>query len=381
MNKLAIEGGKPVSGEIIPLANPVFSEEEIDEVVQVLRSGQVRQGTKVEEFEQRFAHKVGSKYAYAASSGTAALHLAYLSVLKPGDEVIVPSFTFIATASAIIYANAKPVFADIESETFTVDPEDVERKITSKTKAIVPVHLFGNAADMKVLQQIASEHNLLLINDAAQAHRTMYDGKDIGSFDDLNCYSFYPTKNMTTGEGGMVTTNNNDLWAKGKLLRSHGQSSKYYHTILGLNYRMTDMAAVIGLKQLDKLDENTEKRRRNADFMSKELAKIDGIQIPVLKDNIKHSFHQYSILLDLNKFKCTRDEFVRALNAENIGCAVHYPVPLTRQPVFEDIGISCPVSEDISQRIFSLPVHPRLNKESLVKIIAGVEKVASHYAR
>lgn len=381
MNELALEGGKPVSGEVIPLAKPVFSEEEIDEVVKVLRSGQVRQGAKVEEFERRFAHKVGSKYAYAASSGTAALHLAYLSVLKPGDEVIVPSFTFIATASAIVYANAKPVFTDIESETFTLDPVDIEHKITSKTRAVAPVHLFGNAADMKALQQIASLHNLILISDAAQAHGTVYNGKDVGSFDDLNCYSFYPTKNMTTGEGGMVTTNNKGLWEKGKLLRSHGQSSKYYHTILGLNYRMTDIAAAIGIKQLEKLDENIDERRRNAAFLSEELNKIDGIQVPVIRDNVKHSFHQYSVLLDLNKFKCTRDEFVRALSAENIGCAVHYPVPLTKQPVFKDTVITCSVSEDTSQRIFSLPVHPRLKKESLVKIIAGVEKVASHYAR
>jgi dTDP-4-amino-4,6-dideoxygalactose transaminase len=234
---------------------------------------------------------------------------------------------------------------------------------------------------MEMLQQLASEYNLMLINDAAQAHGTIYHGKNVGSLDDLNCYSFYPTKNMTTGEGGMVTTNSLELYEKGKLLRSHGQSSKYYHTILGLNYRMTDIAAVIGIKQLGKLDENIDERRRNAEFLSKELGKIDGIHVPVNKDNIKHSFHQYSVLLDLNKFKHTRDEFIMALGAENIGCAVHYPIPLTKQPAFKDIAVSCPVSEDISQRIFSLPVHPRLKKKSLIKVVVGVKKVASHYAR
>jgi len=381
MSRLALHEGRPVSGQMIPIAKPVFSEEETDEVVKVLRSGQVRQGAKVKEFEERFAQKVGSQYAFAVSSGTAALHVAYLSALKPGDEVIVPAFTFIATASAVVFANAKPVFADIDGESLTIDPEDVRRKITSQTKAIAPVHLFGHAASMKALQQIASEYNLFLINDAAQAHGTMFDGKDIGCFDDLNCYSFYPTKNMTTGEGGMVTTNNRDLWEKGKLLRSHGQSSKYYHTILGLNYRMTDMAAVIGIKQLGRLDENIEKRRGNAEFLSRELGKIDGIRVPVTKDNVKHSFHQYSILLDLARLNCTRDDFVKALGAENIGAAVHYPVPLTRQPVFRDYANSCPVSEDISRRILSLPVHPYLSKQDLAKVVAGVRKVATYHAR
>ena len=381
MSRLGSETGKLVSENLIPIAAPVFSEEEIEEVVKVLRSGQVRQGTKVEEFEQNFCQEVGCKYAYAVSSGTAALHTAYLSVLNQGDEVIVPNLTFIATASTVVFASGRPVFADIDKETFTIDPEDVERKITPKTKAIAPVHLFGNAADMKALGEIASHYGLLLISDAAQAHKTMLDGKDIGTFDDLNCYSFYPTKNMTTGEGGMVMTNNRELWERGELIRSHGQSSKYYHTILGLNYRMTEIAAVIGIKQLEKLEKNIEERRKNAEFLTRELEEIEGIQAPIIRNGVRHSFHQYSILLDLSRFKCSRDEFVEALNIENIGCAVHYPIPLTKQPVFQDSTNHCPVSEDVATRIFSLPVHPALNQDDLEKIMAGMKKVAKCYNR
>lgn len=374
MDKLAVE-------KTIPIANPVFSEDEIEEVIKVLRSGKVRQGQKVKEFEKKFAKKVGSKYAYAVSSGTAALHIAYLSVLKPGDEVIVPAFTHISTASMVVFTNAKPVFADIDKETFTIDPEDVERKITPKTRAIAPVHLFGNAAHMKALKEIASKYNLFLINDAAQAHGTEINGKNVGSFDDLNCYSFYPTKNMTTGEGGMVTTNNEELYEKGKLLRSHGQSRKYYHTTLGLNYRMTEVAAAIGIKQLKKLDKNIEKRRKNAEFLSRKLEEIDGIHVPVIGNGVRNSFHQYPILLDLSRFKYTRDEFVRLLNAQNIGCAVHYPRPLTKQPVFREFADQCPVAEDVSQRILSLPVHPHLTKEDVEKVVRGIKKVVACYVR
>ena len=381
MDRLALEGGSPVSGKMIPIASPVFSEEEINEVVRVLRSGRVRQGVEVEKFEERFAEKAGSKYAYAVSSGTAALHIAYLSILNEEDEVIVPAFTFIATASAAIFARAIPVFVDIDRETLTIDPEDVKRKITPKTKAIAPVHLFGNAADMNALQRIAAEHNLFLVSDAAQAHGTMLNGHDVGSFDDLNCYSFYPTKNMTTGEGGMVTTNDRELYEKGKLLRSHGQSAKYYHTILGLNYRMTDMAAVIGIKQLEKLGEGIRQRRKNAEFLTRELSKVEGIQLPAIRNNVEHSFHQYSILLDPSKFKCTRDEFIQALKAENIDCAVHYPLPLTKQPVFKEFAQRCPVAEDDSERILSLPVHPYLSEEDLIKVVAGVKKVAGSYSK
>ncbi len=366
---------------MIPIAKPMFTDKEIRDVISVLRSGYLRQGPKTEEFEKGFCKRVGSKYAYAVNSGTAALHVSYLSVLKPGDEVIAPAFTFIATASTVVYSNAKPIFADIGEETFTIDPKDVNEKISSKTKAIVPVHLFGHAADMKRLGEIAEDHDLYLVNDAAQAHGTRIDGKDVGGLDDLNCYSFYPSKNMTTGEGGMVTTNDRRFYLKGRLIRSHGQESKYYHTIFGLNYRMTEIAAVIGLNQLEKLDAFLEKRKRNAKTLTEALKKIEGIRPPIIKSNVDHSFNVYSVLMDLSQFKCTRDEFVKALQAENIECRVHYPTPLTKQPVFrENFKVDkCPVAESVSERIFSLPVHPHLSKTELEKIVEAVELVASYY--
>ena len=379
MSKLALHGGSPVSDRPIPIACPVFSTDEIEAAAAVLRSGAVRQGPWVERFEQEFARTVGSRHACAVSSGTAALHVAYLATLQPGDEIIVPAFTFIATAAAAAFAGARPIFADIDPLTFTVDPEDVERKLTPRTRAIAPVHLFGNAADMGAIVRIASARRLFIIGDLAQSHLTKIDGKDVGSFDHLNCYSFYPTKNMTTTEGGMITTNDDELCEKMKLLRSHGQAGKYYHTMLGLNYRMTDVAAAIGVLQLEKLPANTRKRQRNAAFLSEHLKDIEGIQVPVVREGVEHTFHQYSILLERGRFSCSRDEFAAALRAENIECAVHYPVPLTRQPVFREAAGSCPVAEEISERVLSLPVHPHLDMADLERVVEGVRKVASYY--
>jgi len=207
MEELAINGGRPASETLIPVARPMISEEAVREVAEVMRSGQLRQGPKTQEFELRFRERTGARYAYAVSSGTAALHTVYLSTLAPGDEVIVPDFSFFATASTVLYAGGRPVFADIDPETFLIDPEDVKEKITPRTRAISPVHLFGNAADMEALSDLAEDRGLLLVHDSAQAHGTEVGGRDIGSFDDANCFSFYPTKSMTTGEGGMVTTN------------------------------------------------------------------------------------------------------------------------------------------------------------------------------
>ncbi|MCD6263323.1 DegT/DnrJ/EryC1/StrS family aminotransferase [Candidatus Bathyarchaeota archaeon] len=383
MDKLAIEGGGPVSATPIPIARPVFSERTMREVVEVLRSGYLRQGPRTEEFEERFREKVGARYAYAVNSGTAALHVAYLSILKPGDEVIVPAFTFIATASMVVFSFGRPILADIDGETLTIDPEDVKEKITSRTRAIAPVHLFGNAADMRALEEIAEDHDLYLVNDAAQAHGTQVDGRDVGSLDHLNCYSFYPTKSMTTGEGGMVTTNDPELYRLGCLIRSHGEEEKYRHTLLGFNYRMTEIQAVIGLNQLSRLDEFLEKRRKNAEILTRGLREIPGLRPQRIGRGVEPSYSYYSVLMDLEEFKCSRDEFVEALRAENIGCGVHYPVPLNRQPGLKPFcgDVSCPVSEDVSRRIFSLPVHPGLSEEDLRKILEAVDKVSRHYQR
>jgi perosamine synthetase len=381
MDQLAILGGKPVSDKKIPLAKPVFSQKDADDVAKVLRSGYVRMGPYTKEFEEKFAERVGAKYAYAVSNGTAALHVAYLSTLRPGDEVIAPAFTFIATVSTVFFSNAKPVFADIDPETYLIDPEDVKEKINSQTKAIAPVHLFGNAADMDALAEIAEDHKLLLINDCAQAHGTEYGGRDLGSWRHLNCYSFYPTKTMTTGEGGIVTTNDPELYRLGTLIRNHGDDGRYHHVMLGLNYRMTDIMAVIGLNQLENLDGYLRKRRYIGEKLRRGIEKIDCVSPQKITPKTNPSYSYFSATLDLEKLKCTRDEFLKALQAENIDCGVHYPTPLTRQPAILDLmkPDRCPVSEDVANRIFSLPMHPYLSDDDLDAILTGVKKVTTHY--
>jgi len=381
MDQLAILGGKPVSDKKIPLAKPVFSQKDADDVAKVLRSGHVRMGPYTKEFEEKFAERVGANYAYAVSNGTAALHVAYLSTLKPGDEVIAPAFTFIATVSTVFYSNAKPVFADIDPETYLIDPEDVKEKITSRTRAIAPVHLFGNAADMDALTEIAEDHKLLLINDCAQAHGTEYGDRDLGSWRHLNCYSFYPTKTMTTGEGGIVTTNDPELYRLGTLIRNHGDDGRYHHVMLGLNYRMTDIMAVIGLNQLWNLDDYLKKRRHNGERLRKGVEKIDGVLPQKITPRTNHSYSYFSVTLNLEEMKCTRDEFILALQAENIECGVHYPTPLTKQPAILNLlgPEKCPVSEELSNRILSLPMHPYLTEDDIETVISAVEKVTTHY--
>ncbi len=377
--RLAAEGGEPVSKHFIPITQVALDEDEIAEVVAVLRSGRLREGPVCREFEERFAAHVGARYALSVSSGTAALHIAYAALLEPGDEVLVPAFTFIATASMVVMVGARPVFCDVDPRTFTLDVEDARRRITPRTRAIAPVHLFGNPCDVDAIRALADEHGLKIIWDAAQAHGARYGGQDVGGFDDVVCYSFYPSKNMTTAEGGMITTNDKALYEKCKLLRSHGQAGKYYHTLLGFNYRLTDVMAALGIKQLEKLDNWVQQRRANARYLTERLAGISGIQTPVEQPKGESSFNLYSILLDLNQFRCDRDEFVRLLSAENIGAAVHYPRALHQQPAFVEIAndTSLPVSEDLSRRILSLPVHPALDRAKLDLVVAAVYKVAT----
>lgn len=357
-------------GVKIPIAKVKIGNEEINAVVEVLRSGKLIQGEKVKKFEELFAQKVGAKYAVAVSSGTTALHIAYLALINPGDEILVPSFSHISTASMVCFAGGKPVFCDIDPKTFTIDLEEIKRKITPKTKAIAPVHLFGNACEIDEILKIAKEYNLKVIWDAAQAHGTKYKGKDIGSFDDVVCYSFYPTKNMITGEGGMLTTNDPELDRKFRLIRSQGQEKKYYHTMIGTNYRMTEIEAAIGIEQLKKLDNMLQKRRKNAEFLTKELSSIKVIKTPVVKSYVFHSYHQYSIVLE---DKIERDKFAQFLKEKGIGVGIHYPRPLHKQPVFNS-SESLPTCEYLSKRILSLPVHPYLTKEELGDIVTIVKE-------
>lgn len=365
----------------VPIAGVQLTDPEIAAVVRVLRSGHLVAGAAVRSFEEQFARQVGADYAVAVSSGTAALHIAYLALLNPGNEVLVPGFTHISTASMVYFASGRAVLCDVDRRTFTLSLEDATRKLTPKTAAIAPVHLFGNACDVDGVRKLSQLHNLKIIWDAAQAHGTRHWGKDVGGFADLVTYSFYPTKNMTTGEGGMIVTSNKELYQRCKLLRGHGQTKKYYHESLGLNYRMTEIGAALGLEQLKKLAGSTHKRRRNAERLSERLGKVDGITIPFVPEGVDHSFHQYSILLDLDRFRGSRDEFVAALEAEGVEAAVHYPRTLNQQPPFATGDLCLRNCEWLTQRIMSLPVHPLLADEDIDKVAAAVCKVAAQMRR
>lgn len=375
--KLQVQNDKLTVRKEIPLFSLRLTDEEISRVVEVLQSGKLREGPVCRAFEEKFASLVGANFAISVSSGTAALHVAYAAALSPGDEVLVPSFTFIATASMVSMVGAKPVFCDVDPNTFTLDPDDAAKRITPRTKAIAPVHLFGNPCNIEKIINLAQKYNLKIIWDAAQAHGAKYQKQDIGSFDDLVCYSFYPSKNMTTGEGGMITTNDQSLYQKCKLLRSHGQSGKYYHTLLGFNYRLTDFMAALGIEQLKNLLENVRRRRENARYLSEQCSDISIFQLPKEQPEGESSYNLYSILLNLNKMNVSRDKFLELLKEERITAQVHYPRPLHKQPVFEKdaADISLPISEDLSQRIFSLPVHPLLTQEDLEFIVKGMKKV------
>lgn len=381
MEELAIFGGTPASDRWIPVASPSFSEKTKTDVCRVLESGMLRQGEYTRIFEERFRELVGSRYAYAVSSGTAALHSSYMSTLHPRDEVIVPAFTFFSTVSTIMLCQGKPVFTDIDPDTLLLDLEDVKEKITDKTRAITTVHLFGNAVDMTSLAELGEDHDLFILSDCAQAQGTKYGNRDVGSFDDLNCFSFYPSKIMTTGEGGIVTTNSPDLYDRGLLIRSHGEDERYHHMTLGLNYRMTEIEAAIGLNQLDALELTLSKRRRTGRILRNGIKSINAVKAQRFNDEVEPSYCYFSVILDLDVLACTRDEFVCALKAENIDSAVHYPFPVTYQPVIKSLmkPEPCPVADNISKRVLSLPIHPNLSEEDLSAIIKGVAKVSEYY--
>ena len=359
----------------VSLWGPSITEGDVEEVTRVLRSGRLREGPQCRKFEEEFASKVGSKFAVSLSSGTAALQVAYLVLLKPGDEVLVPSFTFIATASMVALSGATPVFCDVDAKTFTLDLGDAEKRITPHTRAIAPVHLFGNCCDIPGVRAMAGRNNLRIVWDAAQAHGARSAGADVGSFGDLACYSFYPSKNMTTGEGGMITTSDPEIYEKCARMRDHGQTGPNLHTSLGFNYRMTDMQAALGLSQLKRLDSLVGRRRENAGFLDEGLREVEGITPPHVPDGVEHSYNQYSILLAGEQGKERREEFRDQLRERGIETAVYYSRPLHLQPVFaERPQPNLPVSEDLSDRIVSLPVHPGLRAEDLRRITGAVRE-------
>ena len=365
-----------VSNIKVPIAKPVIGDEEIENVVEVLKSGMIAQGPKVEEFEEKFAEWVGADYGIAVNSGTAALHVALLSCdIGEGDEVITTPFTFIASGNSILYTGAKPVFADIDLKTYTIDPNSIENLISENTKAILPVQLYGQSANMDKINEIAEKYGLTVIEDAAQAHGATCNGEKVGSLGDMSCFSFYPTKNMTTSEGGIITTNDDELAENAKVFRAHGASIRYHHDEIGYNFRMTDISAAIGLAQLDKIDGFNDKRIENAAYLNAGLKNVDGIITPYCAYGSKHVYHQYTIRVE----KGDRDDWVDIINDCGVGTGIHYPIPLYNQPIYRKLGLSgnCPNAELVADNVISLPVHPSHTKEDLDFVIEAV-KTASN---
>jgi perosamine synthetase len=370
---------------MISIARPLFGLEEEASIQRVLASGQLAQGENVAAFERRFAEVCQVREAVAVSSGTAALHLALLGHgVGPGDEVITTAFTFAATANAILLAGAAPIFVDIEPDTYNINVALVEAAITPRTKAILPVHLYGHPCDMRRLVPLAAARGLAIIEDACQAHAATIDGKSVGSFG-TGCFSFYATKNITTGEGGMVTTNDPEHAERVRLLRSHGQKERYYHVALGYNLRMTEMQGALGLVQLEKLERFTEQRIANAAFLTERLR--GSVQTPVTRQGYRHVYHQYTIRVPGN-----RDVWATHLRDRGVGTAVHYPLAIHQQPYYRERpdtfqcvdalaamngGRSAgdarlPVTENAVRQVLSLPVHPALSMEDLSTIVREV---------
>ncbi len=363
---------------MIPVARPFLGDEEIEAVVAVLRSGNLVQGRLVEQFERQFCELIGARHAVAVSSGTAALHVALLAHgIGPGDEVITTPFTFVATANAVLFTGARPVFVDVCEDTLNLDPKLIEARLTPRTKAILPVHLYGQPADMPAIGEIAKRHGLAVIEDAAQAHGAAIGGRRVGA-SGTACFSFYATKNVTTGEGGLVTTDDDQIAERLRLLRSHGQPERYRHDILGYNYRLTDLQAAIGLVQLGRLEELTGKRIANAEYLSARLSAAPAVVTPRTRPGYRHVFHQYTVRVPEERGANRRDEAIRQLAAAGVGTAVHYPRPVHQQKLYVDLGYreSLPVAERASREVLSLPVHPGLSQADLDTIVRAVSSLS-----
>jgi perosamine synthetase len=356
---------------VIPINMPKIGEEEAQAVLEVIRKGPLTNalgaGPKVLEFEKNYAKFAGVKHAVAVNTGTAALHAALSAVgVKQGDEVILPSFTFVATAEAIVLAGAKPVFADIDAATYDISPSAVEQAVTKKTKAILPVDLYGFSADMKPLREIATKHDLGLVEDAAQAHGATYDGKPAGTFADAACWSLYASKNMTTGEGGVVTTDNDQIAETLRMIRTHGEKAKYASLMLGNNYRMSEIQAAIGIVQLQKLPSFVAKRRQNAEQLTKVLEKSSRLILPYETKDRQHSWYLYTARLN-DGTETERNKLLEELKKKEIGAEAYYVNPVHQMPFYrENFGSAkLPETEKASKQVFSLPIHPSATEEQI----------------
>lgn len=355
---------------MIPAAKPLIGAEERAAVDRVLQSGMLAQGPEVAAFENEFSAIVAGRHCIAVNSGTSGLHMALVAVgIKQGDEVIVPSFTFAATANSVALTGATPVFVDIDPLTFNIDPAAIEAAITPRTRAIQPVHLYGQPAAMKEIMAIAARHNLLVVEDAAQAHMASLDGTPVGAFGITGVFSFYPTKNMTSGEGGMISTASDEVARQSRLLRNQGMEKRYENEIVGFNTRMTDIHAAIGRVQLTKLAGWTAQRRDNAKFLDENLK---GVVTPYVAPGALHVYHQYTIRI----LGHDRDAFAAEMTKRGVGNGVYYPIPVHRLPSF-GLTFDLPETTRAGREVLSIPVHPALSQEDLETVVSVVNSIAA----
>ena len=393
---LAIDGGSPVRATLLPYGRQSVDDADVQAVVEVLRSDWLTTGPKVVEFEEAFAARVGAAHAVSFSSGTAGLHAAaFAAGLTAGDEAITTPMTFAATANCVLYQGATPVFADVSSDTLNLDPDQVAGKISGKTRALIAVDYAGHPADLNAIRKLADQHELTVIEDACHALGAEYDGRSIGSVADLTVFSFHPVKHITTGEGGMVTTNNSKFAETLRRFRNHGISSDarqrqsagqwhYEMVLLGFNYRLPDIVCALGIEQLKKLDANLARRREIAARYTDAFREIPGIIPPTVRPEVNPAWHLYPIRLDLKKLSADRGQIFRALRAENIGVNVHY-IPVHLHPYYRErfgySGGEFPIAEDAYARLISLPMFHAMTDQDVSDVVHAVSKVAGHYSR
>jgi dTDP-4-amino-4,6-dideoxygalactose transaminase len=389
-----IEGGAPIRRLFLSFSPPTIGKAEIDEVVDTLKSGWITTGPKVKKFEEKFSQYVKSKYAIALSSCTDGLFLSLLALgIKEGDEVITTPYTFAATSNVILHCRAKPIFVDIVPETLNIDPRKIASKISSKTKGIIPVHFGGRPCEMNQLLSIARRFNLWMVEDAAHAVGTLYKGQFVGTFGDITAFSFHAVKNLTTAEGGMITTENKS-WADFiRINRIHGmnkdawrkQRSWFYEIIYpGYKCNMTDIQAALGIHQLERLEEFIERRRTIARIYEEKFSKIEEIELFAACINGRNTYHLFLIKLLLDKLKISRDNFIQAMFAENIAVNVHY-IPIHYHPYYKKkFGYrpgSFPVAEKIFSRVVSLPIYPKMTDDEVMDVVNAVNKLIEYYRK
>lgn len=392
--KLAINGGEPVRSTVLPYGRQHIDDDDIAAVVEVLQSDWLTTGPKVAEFEQVFAAFVGTKHAVAVSNGTAALHAAiYAAGIGSGDEVIVAPITFAASANCVLYQGGTPVFVDVEPDTLLIDPQKVEAKITDKTRAIIAIDYAGHPCDYDALNEIASKHNLIVIDDAPHAIGGTYKGRSVGSLADLNTFSFHPVKHMTTGEGGMITTENDEFAQRMRVFRNHGittdhrQRSEtggfFYEMVnLGYNYRITDFQCALGITQLRKVPESVAKRQQIAAMYNVAFADIGYVNPLGIKSDVSHAYHLYMVRFDTKKLGVDRATIFKALRAENIGVNVHY-IPVHLHPYYQEkLGTGpglCPVAEAGYEQLVTLPMFPQMDEGDVDDVVRAIHKLRNLY--